>query len=115
MTEPGVSPAAQAFDAVVVTADAVHGGLREGQDVAADLMQRWSTRLTGTLFTALGRGGVGTVLSGRGWSDWGFEVADVLLAAQRRSVERLLAAQQRSVAPLLGSAARHRHPEGPTP
>ena len=31
MTEPGVGPAQQALDAVIMTADAVHGSVRDGR------------------------------------------------------------------------------------
>jgi hypothetical protein len=125
MTEPGVGPAQQALDAVIMTADAVHGSVRDGQDAAADVLQRWAGRLTGTLFTTLSRG-IGPVLSGRTWAGCGLETADVLLAAQRRSVERLLVAQQRCLAQLTGSgtalaaaywdaAAPHRNPDRTAP
>jgi hypothetical protein len=86
----------QTVDAVVATADAVQASLREGQDAAAAVAQQWAARFAGIPFTALSGGGVASVVSGRVWVDYTAEMIDVLLAVQRRSLNRLVTVQCRT-------------------
>jgi hypothetical protein len=86
----------QTVEAIVATADAVQASLREGQDAATGVAQQWAGRLAGIPFNALSGAGVGSVMTGRLWVDGTAEMIDVLLAVQRRSVERLVNAQFRT-------------------
>ena len=94
--------AEQTVDAVVATADAVFHSLREGQDAAAGVVRQWAGRLAGVPFTALTEGG-GSVMSGRVWVDCTFEMVDVLVEMQRRSVLQLVGLQQRTAGLLVES------------
>ena len=94
--------AEQTVDAVVATADAVFHSLREGQDAAAGVVRQWAGRLAGVPFTALTEGG-GSVVSGRVWVDCTFEMVDVLVEMQRRSVLQLVGLQQRTAGLLVES------------
>jgi hypothetical protein len=95
--------AEQAVDAVVATADAVLHSLREGQDATAGAVRQWAGRLAGVPFTALSRGDVGSVVSGRVWVDCTFELVDVLVEVQRRSVVQFVGLQQRTAGLLVES------------
>ena len=94
--------AEQTVDAVVATADAVFHSLREGQDAAAGVVRQWAGRLAGVPFTALTEGG-GSVVSGRVWVDCTFEMVDVLVEMQRRSVLQLVGLQRRTAGLLVES------------
>jgi hypothetical protein len=93
----------QAVDAVVATADAVLHSLREGQDATAGAVRQWAGRLAGVPFTALSGGDVGSVVSGRVWLDCTFEMVDVLVEVQRRSMVQFVGLQQRTAGLLVES------------
>jgi hypothetical protein len=88
-----VRTTAQVFEPIAAMVEAVQGSVRESQDAAAGLMQRWTGQMTGIPFTALTRG-TGAIMSGRVWFDCTFEMVDALLTVQRRSLDRLLGIQQ---------------------
>jgi hypothetical protein len=94
--EPFVRSGEQTVEAIVAAADAIQTSLREEQDAAAGLAQQWAGRLAGIPFTALSGGGVTSVVSGQLWVDCMAEMIDALVAAQRRSVERLVTTQCRT-------------------
>jgi hypothetical protein len=71
------------------------------RDDGVDALQHWADGLLGLPISALGRGDVGPMLSGRAWLDSAYDAVAALLTLQRRSVDRMLEAQHRIAAELI--------------
>jgi hypothetical protein len=95
MTEP--------IDGAVATAGTVQETVRTGLAATTGVLREWADGLAGLPFSVLGRGDVGSIVSGRSWLDGTFELVDVWWTVHRRSVEQLLAVQRRTTTQMVDS------------